>query len=444
MAIRGPSVAPSPEQGMSEVSRIVQQIKPLTVSKAAAKGATRLTIWERESPGFGLRVTDRGVKTYIVKRRIKGQPQPVRITLTQTELDDARIEARRYIDMMRRNIDPRVVVEGEKAAKAEAARAAAQAAENTFAAVWKLYDTKHITTLKPRTQLEMRRPYRLHFEAPLGPRQIDTIRRGEISAILDGIAAPIAANRAYAIMRGFLGWCVRKGYLEADPCPREAPNAAGEARDRVLTEAELRTLWTADLPYPRGPYLKLLILTGQRRNEVAGMRWSEIRGNEWHIPKERTKAGRPHTVPLSDTALAVLKKLPRRSDYVLPASSTKAKGKEPTHIQDFSSIKAKIDEVAKIADWRIHDVRRSVATGLERLGIPYPVRAAILNHSKAGDEGVTAVYSRHDYGPEKRQALDAWAAHLDQLVKTAPRPRVSRPRTPDGPIKQAKTRTVYA
>ncbi len=79
----------------------------------------------------------------------------------------------------------------------------------------------------PALQLEVRRPYRLHFEAPLGPRQIDTIRRGEISAILDGIAAPIAANRAYAIMRGFLGWCVRKGYLEADPCPREAPNAAG-------------------------------------------------------------------------------------------------------------------------------------------------------------------------------------------------------------------------
>ncbi len=379
-------------------------------AKPAAPG-TRYFIRERSLPGFALRVTDTGARSYVAVRRIGAAGNPAYLKIDRASLAEARDVARDWLNLMAAGRDPREV---EATAKAEAKRAVAQVEGNTFAARWALYDKKHVTTLKPSSQIEVRRPYRVYFERAFGARPLESIRRGEISDVLNKIAAPVAANRAYGVIRAFLAWCLRKGYLDADPSPREAPNPKAEKeRARVLTDAELKALWAADLPFPFGPYLKMLLLTGQRRGEVVGMLWGEIKGNDWHIPAERTKAGRATVVPLSAPALAVLAGLPRLGPFVFALS-------EHNHVKDHSNIKARIDRASGVADWRIHDIRRTVATGLERLGFAYETRAAVLNHSKSAREGVTAIYSRHNYAAEKRHALEAWAAFLDGLVNPAP------------------------
>ncbi len=411
---------------MTDKSKTVQRITDRLAGKATARGHDRLTIWERESPGFVLRVTKNGVKSYAVTRRIRGGVAPVRITLPQTGLGAARAEARRLIELMRKGVDPRPMLAGEReAAKARAEKLAA----DTFAARWAMYDAKHIATLKERTQAEYRRPWRKLFEPKLGARPLAEIRRGELQAILDGIKEPIAANRVYATMRHFFRWCVKRGYLDVDPCPAERPNEENEARARVLDDDEIKALWTAELEPPYGQFLRLLLLTGQRRGEVAGMRWSELRDLDgdapsWRLPAERTKTGREHVLPLSPQAVAVIQSCDRHAgcDFALTRG-----GK--TAIGDFSGIKAAIDEASGVADWRVHDLRRTVATGLEKLGVAYPVRAAVLNHSKGATEGVTAIYSRHDYAAEMRHALTAWAAHVEALT-TPPQPNVLTLRRP--------------
>jgi integrase len=402
-------------------SREVGQITAKHVENAlpAARGA-RYRIREKTTPGFALRVTDKGHTSFVVTRRIAGQAQPTTIAVRATGLAEAREQAKRYLNWMRAGKDPRAEIAREQ----EAAQAARQTEErtkgNTFAKRWELYDQHHIAEKRPLTQKEMRRPYRVYFQPELGDRPLHEIKRADISVMLMGIPKKVAANRAHSAIRGFLRWCLDRGFIEADPTPLKPPHKKAEKeRDHTLTDAELVAIWNAagKLGYPRGAWVRLLMVTGQRRAEVAGARWAEIDQDAklWTIPADRTKANRAHKVPLSELALEIIGELPVHGSCLFSTEKDKP-------LQDYSGTKELIDELVKVKGWRFHDLRRTVLSWMEGRFSPV-VMGAVANHSKAataaraGADPVTGKsYSKNPLDDEKRRALDAWAQYLRNLT----------------------------
>ena len=193
--------------------------------------------------------------------------------------------------------------------------------------------------------------------------------------------------------------------------------AGEESRDRVLEPDELAALWRAcdSLGWPFGPLVQLLIVTGQRIGEVGTMRWEhlDLDRSEWRLPAAAVKTKRAHVVPLSPLALEIIASLPRLGDgYVFPAR--KAGSHNP--VSGFSKTKRKLDALSGVASWRYHDLRRTLATGMQRLGVRLEVTEAVLNHVSGSRAGIVGVYQRHEYGPEKRAALDAWAREVERII----------------------------
>jgi integrase len=182
----------------------------------------------------------------------------------------------------------------------------------------------------------------------------------------------------------------------------------------VLDDKELRKVWLAadGLGHPYTGIVKLLILTGQRRSEISGLRWSEIDTDErvLHLPAARTKNGLAHDVPLSAPAQAIIADLPR----IVDADPVFTVKRQP--VTGFSKAKERLDSASGVTDWTLHDIRRTVASGLQRLGVRLEVTEAVLNHRSGSTAGIVGVYQRHDYADEKRTALEAWANHIDGLV----------------------------
>jgi integrase len=249
-----------------------------------------------------------------------------------------------------------------------------------------------------------------------GNRRIGDITDTDIIEVLDRVSgyAPILANRLHAVLSALFTWARKKRLVAANPCADLDRPSEERSRDRVLDDQELRRVWLAagELGHPYTGIVRLLILTGQRRNEIADLRWSEIDLEErvLHLPKERTKNGRAHDVPLSASALAVVAGLPRLVDADLVFTIKR----KP--ITGFSRMKERLDEASGVTDWTIHDLRRTVASGLQRLGVRLEVTEAVLNHRSGSTAGIVGVYQRHDYASEKRDALQRWADYVDALV----------------------------
>jgi integrase len=249
-------------------------------------------------------------------------------------------------------------------------------------------------------------------------RKITEIRRADIIALLDDIVdrgAPIIANRTLAVLRKLFNWTIERDLIEASPCAGVRPPAEEKSRDRVLADDELRKVWkaTEELGSPFGNIIQLLILTGQRRDEVGAMEWSEINFEKglWTLPRGRVKNDSGHEVPLSPTAVGIIQKLRHinGSKFVFTTN-----GKAP--VSGYTKAKNAIVEKSGVHEWRIHDLRRTVATGLARIGIALPVIERILNHVSGSFGGIVGVYQRHDYAAEKRAALDSWAREVERIV----------------------------
>lgn len=237
----------------------------------------------------------------------------------------------------------------------------------------------------------------------LGNRPIDEIKRPDIVAVLDTIVAkgtPYRANRALAAIKKLFSWCVDRGVLDFNPLAGLKPPSKETARDRVLTDKELAACWQeADIEdFPFGPFFKLFILTGQRRGEVAGMQWSEIDFERavWTISAKRAKNASQHTVPLAPVAIEIPKSVPRflKSDLVFTTNGKR-------EISGFGRLKRRMDRAIGSGDWRVHDIRRTVATNMAMMGIAPHVIEAVLNHKTGIVSGVAAVYNRHAYVPRK-------------------------------------------
>jgi integrase len=227
---------------------------------------------------------------------------------------------------------------------------------------------------------------------------------------------PSAANHGFTALRAFFNWCLAQDILSETPCRSLKKPAPENSRDRVLNDDEIASVWsgTEKMGYPFGPFVQLLILTGQRRNEVAKLRWSELDFDQNIWLQRDNKSKRAHVVPLSPQAVSVLKRLPRLSDeFVFPARGS------DRAISGFSKWKKKLDHLSRTNDWTLHDLRRTCATKLAQLGVEPHVTEFVLNHSSRMMTGVASVYNRHAYIDEKRQALEQWANHLhDELCDT--------------------------
>jgi integrase len=247
--------------------------------------------------------------------------------------------------------------------------------------------------------------------------QIDQISRREVLDLIDGIAdrgIKIQALRVHAALHRLFAWAVGRGVIGVNPMTGLPKPAAEVKRDRVLTNDEVVKVWQGaeQLGFPFGTVVQLLILTGARREEIGQLKRSEIIDDTISLKGDRTKNGEPHDIPLSAPALTLLKDAPRigHSEYVFTTT-----GKTP--VSGWSRAKSELDEITGVTDWRIHDLRRVAATGLQKLGTPLQVTEAILGHVSGSRAGVVGIYQRHDYANEKRSALESWGEHVMALVE---------------------------
>jgi integrase len=240
------------------------------------------------------------------------------------------------------------------------------------------------------------------------------IDRRKIAELLDEIAknsGATSANRARSALSAMFSWAMRKGLHDSNPVVATEKRRE-RSRDRALSDNELAAVWKVLGAKDYGDILRLLILTGQRANEIGGLRWSEIDFDNdlISLPAPRTKNNQAHSIPMSEPVLQILRARKRTRDLVF--------GRGAIGFNGWNRSKCLLDAkiAGGLASWRVHDLRRTFATGLQRLGVRLEVTEAILNHVGGNRAGVGGIYRRYDWATEKQQALDAWAAHVLAVV----------------------------
>ena len=273
---------------------------------------------------------------------------------------------------------------------------------------------RHGKNYRPKPRSEVERLLRLHVVGNWGRRKLEEITRADVRAMIARIEAPVAANRVHSIVRKLFNWAVENDLIVNSPVAGLKAPHAETSRDRVLTDDELRRVWQAaeGLGLLNGAVVRLLVLTGQRRNEVAHMQWGELDLEKrlWTLPRERVKNDRRHEVPLSSQAVTIIRALPRISDRFVFSTNAESP------VNDFGKNKGRLDALSGVSDWVLHDLRRTVASGMARLGISLSVIEKVLNHVSGSFAGIVGVYQRHEFADEKRAALERWSEHVERLV----------------------------
>ena len=227
---------------------------------------------------------------------------------------------------------------------------------------------------------------------------------------------PMLANRVYSITRKLFGWAVEQEIIEVSPFVGLKAPAEESSRDRILTDQELRLVWrAAGQMGVYGGLVRALIVTGQRRGEIAGLTWDELNLNERLIslPRERVKNNHAHEIPLSPQAVALIEALPRNSEqYVFSLDGGP--------IINFVRLKERLDKLCGVTDWVLHDLRRTAVSGMARLGVDLPVIEKVVNHVSGSFAGIVRIYQRHDFSGEKRAALEKWGAYVESIVSDKP------------------------
>jgi integrase len=386
-----------------------------------------MLVFDDHLKGFGVRLTDKGKRVFIFQYRAGAK---VRRTVLGTWGDDlSAAKARRKAESLRGQVvDARDPVAERRAAKAEAERKEAQeraeraAAQYTVDALITQWTDLHLAersaSYRKRVPIEMRRMLKTWLTIPAATfSHVDAVRALDATKVSAG---PIAANRGRAVARACWAWAVKRGALPSNPWEKTPKPSKEEARERVLTDLEIGDLWhaagTMDDPW-RGLF-RAMILTGQRRSEVAGMRWDELdlAKGLWTLPGARTKNRHSHIIPLVPELVALIRRMPRREGAELVFE-----GARKTAPSGFGKLKAKLDlgmqaraaeRSGKFAQWTLHDIRRTCATNLQRLGVRLEVTEAILNHVSGSRGGIVGVYQRHGWETEKTEALKAWTLHV--------------------------------
>jgi integrase len=412
--------------------------RSLKALRSAPDGA-RVVVWDAMMPSMAVRVSSKGKRSFYAVKRRAGETQPTWVLLGAypvMTLAEARAKAREALGALMDGQDPAVIAEAKREARAEAERRR----DGTFGAVAEDFIRRHAMT--KRSGHMVAGIIRRELIPVWGERPIAEITRRDVIKLVESIldrggekpagsrrksGGPYAARHALSAARKLFNWAVGRDELAASPCDRVKAaelHGAPEPRDRVLSDDELRAVWRAAeaTPYPYGPLVKLLLLTGQRRDEIAGARWGEIDLDRamLTITSARMKAKAGHSVPLIPAAVEILRALPRfaAGDFVFSGQT----GAKP--FSGFSKAKRRLDKLigdiaGGIAPYTLHDLRRTVRTRLAELGVTPFVGELVIGHTQ---KGVHAVYDLHRYEKEKRAALEAWEARLLAIVAPEPEP----------------------
>jgi integrase len=401
--------------------------------------------WDARIPGFGIRPSGNGKKVFVLVKRFPGTKSPSPRAIGEygaITLETARETAREWLALIKAGKDPTLELERRREedarAEREAQEAKAKADTESFAHAFDLFVKQHLNNPKKplRTATAIEQAMKNCLLPAWGKRSLASITKHDVKHVINGIyysGKLIAANRLLAYTKKFFKWCsnytievngVVISLLETSPAASVEMPAEETERDRVLNDLEIKALWAAcahlDL---YGHAVKLMLATAARRGEVSAMTWAEIVGNTWILPSARVKNKRKHSLPLSMRALAILEDVPPRSDnaFVL--------GKP---LRAWSKNKKRLDRLmlaelrklqgphAVLEPWRLHDLRRTAATNMERLKVALPVTEAVLNHVSGSKSGVAGIYQQHEYTDEKRDAVELWGEELNRIVNSPP------------------------
>ena len=373
--------------------------KPLTDRSIShlpfAPTGKRRIVWDALVPGLGVRVTDRGVKSFVLVTRYPGSPNPTPRSLGvygAITLEAARTKARDWLALIAGGTDP--------------AQHLLRKLEQSFQAISEQYLVRKAKDHRSRnrTQSVLNR---LVYPS-LGLRPIAEISRSDIVRLLDQIEddnGPVMATRTLDIINRVMNFHASRSDDFRSPIVRGMGRGSGQARSRILTDDELRVIWKATADYPVfGPMLQFILLTATRRYEAGQMTWNEIEDGVWTIPAARYKTKIDHVIPLSKMALSVLPE--RNGEFVFSANGRQAIGSYTQH-------KQAIDEISGVSGYVIHDLRRTARSLLSRAGVASDHAERCLGHVIGGVRGV---YDRHEYLEEKRIAFEALAAQIDRIV----------------------------
>ena len=401
----------------------------LVVALTCPAGRKDVLFFDSEVRGFGLRVTAAGARVFLYQYRVGPTVRRLRLgTWPALTTHKARKLAETHRGTIHGGGDP-VGARREKHAAAAAAEVGRKAQEAddalTFPRLVHEWQEKGVAHRRPRYVQDAGIRLGIYFSA-WRDRPASSITRADAIRAIDEVQAKrgtISARRGMAYARACYGWAVRRDLLQANPFQGIAAPGQENPRDRVLSAGEMAAIWQAagKLGPFHQPFFRLLILTLQRREEVAGMRWSEISpdGLTWTVPATRAKNGRAHLVHLAPAARAILEAVPRMgdNDLVFP-------GRGDRSISGFSNIKRAVDaeirqdrqekglKPADLPEWRFHDFRRTGVTTLAGLGFAPHVCDRLLNHLTGAIQGVAAVYQRAEFLAERQAALEAWAENV--------------------------------
>jgi integrase len=354
-------------------------------------------LWDVAVIGFGAR-RQTNLVHYYVRYRLNGS-QIVRSIGRHGALtpDTARAKAKQLLGVVAGGVDP---------------FAQALSGEGYPAAVDRYLERRR-SSLRPGSFSEAER-YLRSRAAPLHSLRLAQIDRRKIAALLGEIetaSGPVARNRARSAFSAFFNWCIQEGLIDANPVTGTGKANEGGSRERVLTQEELRQLWHSLDDSPFSNIVRLLLLTGQRRNEIGHLQWGEIDLARKLIvlPPARVKNGRQHEVPLSRQALAIVERQPRRNSSPFLFSDTQG-------FKNWDAAKQRLDQRLPIAPWTLHDIRRTAATQMSELGVlPHVVEQA-LNHVSGHKAGVAGVYNRSKMSDAVREGLQRWADYVEKIT----------------------------
>jgi len=393
----------------------IAKLTDLAIRKLKPSGDQREEFWDKSFTGgsFGVRMSKTGRKSFVLLFRTNGRLRRMTLGLyPHLSLADARKKAHQILGRVAKGEDP--AQEKAKISKSE-----------TFEELGSSYLERHAKVNKsPKSVREDERILKTYLIPKWGQRKFVTIRKKDVLVLLEKIAfksgangkpAPVMANRVLALASKIFNFVIEKDIAPdtfVNPCLRVKPLGKETTRERVLSDDEIRRLWM-ELEKHREPtasIYRLILLTAQRPGEVKQMRWDQIDEDVWTIPAEATKNKKgEHKVPLSEGALKVLEKL-QETEWVFPSGDG--------HLEWLQKMNQRVQKGCGF-EFRSHDLRRTAATKMSQLGVDQMIIAKILNHAWA-DRHVTAVYDRWHKLPEMKQALERWAAHLQQILTEEP------------------------
>ena len=395
----------------------------LTDSSARAlrlpHGVADKTWFDDDLGGFGVRVRDGGARSWLVQYDVGGKSHKMTLgSVGACSAARARAAAKDILAAVRLGRNPAAE---KRTAKAEIAE--------TFGALLPRYLGHKRAQLKPRSYEEVERHLMSHCR-PLHGRPVGAIDQRAAAILLAGVTekhGPNVCNAVRASGSGFFTWAMREGIADTNPFAGTNKAAGSEPRERTPDDSELREIWHACPDGDYGAIVRLLMLTGARKSEIADLCWSEIDFDQALItlPASRTKGRREHEIPLSAPALAILKAQPRRDGRKLIFGNgdggfsgwSRAKQELDARIAAARLAVTKKGKPEPMAEWRLHDLRRSLSTGMhERLGIAPHIVEECLGHVTFRS-GVSGVYNRAAYRAEKRQALKLWADYVTAIVE---------------------------